>query len=101
MEQFVLALRTGLLYDVIKDFVFILSCLFSFFRCVMKMDHHCPWINNCCGHLNHAYFTTFLLLAPLGCIHAAFIFIMTMYSQLNDRVSESIHSSLHLLGSGS
>ncbi|XP_060794988.1 palmitoyltransferase ZDHHC6 isoform X1 [Neoarius graeffei] len=56
-------------------------------RCVMKMDHHCPWINNCCGHLNHAYFTTFLLLAPLGCIHAALIFIMTMYSQLNDRIS--------------
>ncbi|KAL7856919.1 hypothetical protein SRHO_G00158180 [Serrasalmus rhombeus] len=56
-------------------------------RCVMKMDHHCPWINNCCGHLNHAYFTTFLLLAPLGCTHAAFIFIMTMYTQLYDRIS--------------
>uniref|UniRef100_A0A672L9W7 Palmitoyltransferase n=1 Tax=Sinocyclocheilus grahami TaxID=75366 RepID=A0A672L9W7_SINGR len=56
-------------------------------RCVMKMDHHCPWINNCCGHLNHAYFTSFLLLAPLGCIHAALIFIMTMYTQLYDRIS--------------
>ncbi|TSK14764.1 Palmitoyltransferase ZDHHC6 [Bagarius yarrelli] len=55
-------------------------------RCVMKMDHHCPWINNCCGHLNHAYFTSFLLLAPLGCIHAAFIFVMTMFSQLNERM---------------
>uniref|UniRef100_A0AAY4EZ29 Palmitoyltransferase n=1 Tax=Denticeps clupeoides TaxID=299321 RepID=A0AAY4EZ29_9TELE len=55
--------------------------------CVMKMDHHCPWINNCCGHLNHAYFTSFLLLAPLGCIHAAFIFIMTMYTELYDRIS--------------
>lgn len=57
------------------------------YRCVMKMDHHCPWINNCCGHLNHAYFTSFLLLAPLGCCHAAIIFIMTMYTQLYDRVS--------------
>lgn len=57
------------------------------YRCVMKMDHHCPWINNCCGHLNHAYFTNFLLLAPLGCCHAAIIFIMTMYTQLYDRVS--------------
>ncbi|XP_030631065.1 palmitoyltransferase ZDHHC6 isoform X2 [Chanos chanos] len=56
-------------------------------RCVMKMDHHCPWINNCCGHFNHAYFTSFLLLAPLGCIHAAFIFVMTMYTQLYDRIS--------------
>lgn len=53
----------------------------------MKMDHHCPWINNCCGHLNHAYFTSFLLLAPLGCSHAAVIFVMTMYTQLYDRVT--------------
>lgn len=53
----------------------------------MKMDHHCPWINNCCGHSNHAYFTSFLLLAPLGCSHAAIIFVMTMYTQLYERVS--------------
>lgn len=63
-------------------------------RCVMKMDHHCPWINNCCGHLNHAYFTSFLLLAPLGCSHAAIIFIMTMYTQLYERVSGLLSSRL-------
>ncbi|XP_038614171.1 palmitoyltransferase ZDHHC6 isoform X3 [Tachyglossus aculeatus] len=56
-------------------------------RCVMKMDHHCPWINNCCGYQNHASFILFLLLAPLGCIHAAFIFVMTMYTQLYNRIS--------------
>ncbi|CAL8382376.1 palmitoyltransferase ZDHHC6 [Gadus morhua] len=56
-------------------------------RCVMKMDHHCPWINNCCGHQNHAYFTSFLILAPLGCSHAAIIFVMTMYTQLYERIS--------------
>ncbi|KAM4865414.1 LOW QUALITY PROTEIN: palmitoyltransferase ZDHHC6-like [Thomomys bottae] len=56
-------------------------------RCVMKMDHHCPWIDNCCGYQNHASFTLFLLLVPLGCVHAAFIFVMTMYTQLYDRLS--------------
>ncbi|KAM4852190.1 palmitoyltransferase ZDHHC6 isoform 3-T3 [Thomomys bottae] len=56
-------------------------------RCVMKMDHHCPWINNCCGYQNHASFTLFLLLVPLGCVHAAFIFVMTMYTQLYNRLS--------------
>ncbi|XP_078079434.1 palmitoyltransferase ZDHHC6 isoform X2 [Mustelus asterias] len=55
--------------------------------CVMKMDHHCPWINNCCGNLNHGYFTSFLMLAPLGCIHASVILIMTMYTQLYNRIS--------------
>ncbi|CAM9131995.1 unnamed protein product [Lampetra planeri] len=59
-------------------------------RCVMKMDHHCPWINNCCGHQNHAYFTSFLLLAPLGCSHAAIIFILTMYTQLYERAKDRI-----------
>lgn len=69
-----------------RIFCFMLQNVFLI-RCIMKMDHHCPWINNCCGHQNHASFTLFLLLVPLGCIHAAFIFVMTMYTQLYNRVS--------------
>lgn len=48
-------------------------------RCVMKMDHHCPWINTCCGHINHANFCYFLFFAPCGCIHALFILIPSIY----------------------
>eukprot|EP00731_Ephydatia_muelleri_P005664 Em0002g1840a len=42
-------------------------------RCSMKMDHHCPWINNCVGHENHASFLRFTFYVPLGCLHGAIL----------------------------
>lgn len=27
--------------------------------CVMRMDHHCPWIDNCVGRKNHQAFVLF------------------------------------------
>jgi len=29
-------------------------------RCVLKMDHFCPWLNNCIGFANHKYFYLFI-----------------------------------------
>ncbi|EGC34349.1 hypothetical protein DICPUDRAFT_35158 [Dictyostelium purpureum] len=63
-------------------------------RCILKMDHHCPWISGCVGYYNYRYFYLFLAYLWVSVIyvmiHAAPLFFgyslyTTRYSQL-DRI---------------
>eukprot|EP00267_Zea_mays_P055385 XP_020408720.1 uncharacterized LOC100217160 isoform X5 [Zea mays] len=39
-------------------------------RCVLKMDHHCVWINNCVGYANYKAFIICVLNATIGSLYS-------------------------------
>ncbi|KAJ2850876.1 Palmitoyltransferase, partial [Coemansia erecta] len=39
-------------------------------RCVLKMDHHCPWTNNCVGYFNQSHFLRFIYTVDVTCAFA-------------------------------
>ena len=48
--------------------LFVIVC-FCLFRCVRKMDHHCPWINNCVGENNQKFFVLFTFYIAIISLH--------------------------------
>lgn len=35
-------------------------------RCILAMDHHCPWLNNCVGYFNARYFYLYMVYMVVG-----------------------------------
>jgi len=53
--------------------------------CILKMDHHCPWLYNCVGFANHKYFFLLLLYSA---IDTHFI-TWTMFESVNNSLDPS------------
>lgn len=47
-------------------------------KCVLRFDHHCPWINNCVGAGNHAWFFIFIVAATAYSALCLFISLTTL-----------------------
>ncbi|EAA12271.2 AGAP008493-PA, partial [Anopheles gambiae str. PEST] len=75
-------------------------------RCIRRMDHHCPWINNCVGERNQKYFLQFLMyVCALAVYSIVLIVISWMYpcedchADVSQAQTRMMHSVLLLLES--
>ena len=61
--------------------------------CVMRMDHHCPWVGNCVGLNNHKFFLNFLFNAMMGCIIVATTMIHNAFTEGFKKFDRNMHFS--------
>ena len=58
-------------------------------RCVLDMDHYCPWMHNCIGYGNYRYFVLFMAYLLLGCIYVVATDIILFY-EFNDKEGKDV-----------
>ena len=63
-------------------------------RCIRRMDHHCPWINNCVGEWNQKYFIQFLFYVAILSAYSLFLVGFSWYYHGADKTGIPINREL-------
>ena len=56
-------------------------------RCVLKMNHHCAWLNVCIGHYNQSQYLMYLS----SSLASALLSVITLYQGLQRSHKPSVH----------
>eukprot|EP00929_Paragymnodinium_shiwhaense_P101535 TRINITY_DN64697_c0_g1_i1.p2 TRINITY_DN64697_c0_g1~~TRINITY_DN64697_c0_g1_i1.p2 ORF type:complete len:358 (-),score=65.08 TRINITY_DN64697_c0_g1_i1:120-1193(-) len=57
--------------------------------CILRMDHHCPWIANCVGFNNHKYFLLLVFYSLASVMFICVTMVESLQRVLNDEATMS------------